>query len=331
MNVRKICLLLIVVAVPCIVGCNKNEKQETFNGFEKDDRVHLFAPGIVSTGMNERDACLSPDRETFYFTIQPQRGISVIVFSTLKNGKWLQPKVASFSGVYNDIEPVFHPDGKRLFFVSNRPNPEDSTRTDFDIWYVKKEKNGWSQPVNIGGPVNREGNEFYPSFTKNGDIYYCASYDDATGGEDLYMARASNEGYGSVENLGDSVNTKAAEYNAFVHPDGDYIVYTSHGWGEGEGGGDLFVAFKDEKGHWKRAINAGDIINSSSFEFCPSLSPDGTVLFFTSYRSREYLPHNGSFTYPDLQKIHNSPGSGRNGDIYYVSEDVIRNLNLKQR
>lgn len=87
----------------------------------------LFAPGIISTGMNERDITFTPDGKELYYSMQGE-GFFVILFVKQENGIWISPRVAPFSGRYNDIEASIAPDGKRLFFTSDRPRFEGDTK-----------------------------------------------------------------------------------------------------------------------------------------------------------------------------------------------------------
>jgi Tol biopolymer transport system component len=287
-------------------------------------RARLFAPHVISTGMYERDGALSPDGRTFFFTLRYTRKMGAIAYSQKKDGKWSEPRIARFSGKHYDMEPVFHPDGERLFFVSNRPVEKGGQPKDFDIWYTTIEEDGWSEPVNLGAPVNQPGNEYYPSFTSEGSLYYTAQLEETKGGEDLYVSHFRDGRYLAPQNLGDSINTPKGEYNGFVAPDASYIIYTSEGMGRGYGSGDLYIAFRGSDGRWRKAINMGAKVNSPAFEFCPSLSPDGKHLFFTSQRMDTSL----QMHYPLLKKLHSRPGNG-NGDIYRIKSGIIRELKEK--
>lgn len=287
------------------------------------DSALLFAKNFISTGMNERDAAFSPGMKEFYYTIQITRNFVAIVYSKKIDGNWSQPEIASFSGKYKDLEPVFHPNGKKLFFVSNRPAEEGQEINDFDIWYVDRNEGQWSEPKNIGKPVNTDNNEFYPSFTNDGTLYFCTKSENSIGGEDLFYSSIVNDKFTEPKNMGDSINSKYDEYNAHISPDGSFIIYTTHGWGKGYGSGDLYIAFKDQNGQWRSPVNMGHKINSPYFEYCPSLSPDGKYLFFTSHRLNTAIQYQ-EMTYNGLQKIYNSPGNG-NGDLYWISTEIFKN------
>lgn len=285
----------------------------------------LFAPGIISTRDAERDACFSPDGNEFYYSMI---GLThfVILESRLENGRWTRPEVAPFSGHYSDIEPFYSPNGDRIYFASTRPpDGVGEPRPDFDIWYVEKTEEGWSEAVNIGPPVNTEKNEFYPSVSNNGTLYLTASYEGAFGFEDIYKSELIGGKYTDPVNLGEAVNSKLYEYNAFIAPDESYIIYSSHGRQDGYGSGDLYISFASEDGSWSAGKNLGENINSITLDFCPFVSPDGKYLFYSSTR-KAGLPYSETgVTYDRMLKILASPENGL-GDIYWVKADVIFEL-----
>src|SRR5262245_51683332 len=97
------------------------------------DAPKIFAPGTISNGFANRDFTISPTGDEFFFTVQQSNLVSVVMNSIKRNGKWSEPAVALFSGIYNDLEASFTADGNRIFFSSNRPlTPGDST-DDYNI------------------------------------------------------------------------------------------------------------------------------------------------------------------------------------------------------
>ena len=327
-------LFLLLFAGLLFVSCTTNNKEKAANkGFEgaylgqqsPGKQAKLFAPEFISTGMYERDAAFSPDGSEFYFTVQLSRAFFAIACTKSIGGFWQEPEIAGFSGKYMDGEPVFHPDGKRLFFASNRVNNTSDNVKDYDIWYVERTANNdWGAPVSIGEPVNSPANEFYPSFTKDGTLYFCANRNGSIGGEDIFCSEYANGKYLDPVNLGESINTLADEYNASVAKDGSYLIYTTHGHGQGVGGGDLFISFKNQKGSWEKPLNFSKEVNSEYFDYCPSISYDGKYLFFTSHRMNENLKYS-KMSYKKLQQIYQSPQNG-NGDIYWVDISIIEDM-----
>lgn len=317
---------LIVLVILC--SCGQPEKQlrsgDYFGEKAPSDSAKVFAMGEVSVPYNVRDFAISQDGNNIFYSLRGPSGGSIIHLKRINN-IWSEPEVASFSGEYFDLEPCFGPDGDRLYFVSRRPLEKGGEVKDFDIWYTERNGASWGGPINLGEPVNTEANEFYPSFTNDGTIYFTAAYKDAIGGEDLYYAEYQNGKFLQPKNLGFSVNSEADEYNSFVSPDGSFIIYTSHGWGRGFGSGDLWISFTNDDNEFQKPVNMGESVNSKFFEFCPSLSPDGRYLFFTSNRKSEEKKNTVS-TYKNIITNLNTPLNGSQ-NLFWIDAGFINQLN----
>ncbi len=289
----------------------------------------LFVAGIISTGLSERDFALSPDGTEMFYTLQSPQGIfQTILYSKKdKQGKWSKAEIAPFAGKYSDLEPVFTADGKKLFFASNRPVGGTEIK-DFDIWVVEKENGNWGDPKNIGAPVNTTADEFYPSITKSGNLYFTAAYKNAVGKEDIYLARWENGHYTEPVPMDTAINSNMYEFNAFVSPDEDFILFTSYGRKDDKGRGDLYMSKKDAKGKWQPAKNLA-LLNSEKLDYCPFVSPDKKILFFTSERvglKKSY--QDKPVKIDELIKSFTSVQNG-GGDIYWVSFEWIINQPYK--
>jgi len=112
----------------------------------------VFARNAVSTSDDELNSVFTPDGREFYFTIQGADTRWTIMRSALENGRWTQPP-ASFSGKWSDVDLFITPDGRQLYFCSNRPLQGDLPK-DFDIWVCEPSGAGWSEPRNMGWPIN---------------------------------------------------------------------------------------------------------------------------------------------------------------------------------
>jgi ribosomal protein L24E len=284
------------------------------------DKATLFLEGEVSTNLSERDMAIAPDGSEMYYTIQGHKAtFSVIVQrKRLKDGSWSQPAVASFSGKYSDIEPAFAPDGKKLFFCSNRTSAE-KTKEDFDIWFVTRESSGWSKPQSAGPMINTDGNEFYPSPTMSGNLYFTAAYDKGIGKEDIYVSRWVDGNFTASVALDSAVNSPGYEFNAFVSPDEQFILFTSYGRKDDTGGGDLYISFKNKQGQWQPAKNL-KIVNSESIDYCPFVSFDKKIMFFVSSKSERISEK--PFNYQDVIKQSFSTLNGLD-NIYWINFEKV--------
>ncbi|WP_339792822.1 hypothetical protein [uncultured Imperialibacter sp.] len=307
-----------------IVGCKAQpEKPWEYLGQSTPGTTpEMFAPANVSTGNNERDIAISPDgTEIYYSLVGVQK--SVIVMRKYREGRWEDPVIASFSGNSYDIEPAFSPDGSKLYFASRRSLTNGGPDEDFDIWYVEKQQDGsWTEAKNMGAPVNSDGHEYYPSVVKSGNLYFTLRLEEGgMGGEDIVLSRFENGKFMTPEPLDSAVNSSTDEYNAFVDPDEQFIIFGSWQREGSQGGGDLYISRKGAAGTWQPAVNMGDAINSPRLDYCPYVSPDGQWLFFTSEKVKSSDQTEGSPTYEEFVGQLNSPGNGR-GDIYWVRMPV---------
>jgi hypothetical protein len=238
-----------------------------------------------------------------------------------KSGKWSEPDVAPFSGIYNDLEATFVANGKKIFFSSNRPlNANDSTN-DYNIWFVEKKNGNWSTPVALGPVVNSERDEFYPSLAKNGNLYFTTQLETGKGKEDIVMCEWKNGEYQPPLSLPDAINSKGFEFNAFVDIDEQFILFSGYGRNDDLGKGDLYISTR-KNGEWQPAINLGKNINSAFLDYCPFVSWDKKYLFFTSNRITYKSPFTKKQTVAELKKGLQNAGNGLD-DIYWIRFDSL--------
>jgi hypothetical protein len=296
------------------------------------DSAELFAPGIVTTGMYTRDMAITPDRSELYYGVMVG-GYSVIMQTKRVRGRWTRPEVAPFSRnpEYLNLEPHISPDGSRFFFLSTRPRdggsvPEEQIGAwvNQDIWVMDRAGDGWSEPYNLGPPVNTDDEEYFPSVTRDGTLYFTRN---AVGSRESYIYRSRLVGgqYAEPERLGAEVNSTPSQYNAFIAPDESYLIVCTGGREDGRGGPDYYVVFRSANDTWSEPVNMGEAVNSRWAEFSPYVSPDGRYFFFMSTRraGAAALPDSLSSAY--LAGVYDAPQNG-NGDIYWIDAGFIEEL-----
>ncbi len=286
------------------------------------NEAKVFMPNFISKHLAERDAALSPTMDAFYYTIWLPTRRGVIMVSKKVNNVWQKPTPAPFSGVYNDLEPTFSPDGSKLYFVSNRPLNNSETTGDFNVWYVFKTNKGWTKPYSAGKGINSPENEFYPSVAKNGTIYFTRQNEK---GEKIFYSPVIDGKHNLSYAMSDSINFSRLHYNAFVDPDEKYLIYSAYPSENSFGGGDLLISFREKK-RWKRPVNMGSVVNTPYLDYCPSVSPDGKFFFFTSGRVADEMYQMPIKNYEDVLRLYNANENG-NSDIYWISTTLIQSLN----
>lgn len=289
---------------------------------ESDHSPQPFLPDIISQFPNVRDLAISPQENDLYFTAQSYMGeLSALIHCTNKNGVWSKPEIAPFSGKYQDLEPFFAPDGLRLYFASNRPtDPQSTEAKDFDIWYIERKdiNSPWSAPINIGEPINTEGNEFYPSVSKFNTLYFTNDGIKSTGKDDIFMSKLVNGKYEAPLPVADSVNSIGYEFNGFISPDESFLLYTCYNKKGGYGSGDLYISYNKGNGEWTSPLNLGNQINSTMMDYCPFVNVHTGVLYFTSKRSSVLKQSEKTFDTKEFLKEANKYENGLSR-IYQVN------------
>ncbi|MDY8137442.1 hypothetical protein [Aquimarina sp. 2201CG5-10] len=268
---------------------------------------------IISQFPTVRDFTISPNQDEAYFTIQGYMGdLSTIVKITKEGTTWSTPKVAPFSGQYSDLEAMFSPDGLKLFFVSKRPENTTSTKPkDHDIWYIQRVNttSAWSTPINIGSPINTEGDEFYPSIAKNGNLYFTSTGQGTKGKDDIFISSLENGKYTTPKSLGNAINSVGYEYNAYIAPDESFLIFGGYKRKDGLGSGDLYISYHKDN-TWSEAKNLTKAVNSDKMDYCPYYDLKTKTLYFTSKR---YNMPQGFEQPQDLKQLLKHMNSYENG------------------
>ncbi len=290
-----------------------------------DSLPSVFAPGFISRQFSERDAAFTPDGQEFYFTLWAGE-FGAIVFSRKTTKRWSAPQVVEFSGVYSDLEPFITADGRYLFFSSNRPESSNDNSKDYNIWRAERNATGWGDPLPVK-EVNSGNDEFYPTVSADGTLYFSAQRQESFGGEDIYSSELQSGRYLPPQNVGPNVNSEFGEFNALIAPDERFLLFSSFGREDALGGGDIYISFQ-VNAEWTPAQILAAPINSQALDYCPALTPDGQYLLFTSRRSMFPVSKDSSWSYSELVQQLSSFGNG-NDDIYWVSSSFIKGMFLR--
>ena len=140
----------------------------------------------VNSATMESQPCISANGKELYFVRDTKNYKSNIYYSRYFHGEWTTPQaVASVNTRFGEMAPFLHPDGRSLFFASEGHNGMGG----YDIFVCRRLLNGtWSEPVNLGTPVNTEKNEI--SFVVSADgkkCYVSSDRDGGFGGYDIYV------------------------------------------------------------------------------------------------------------------------------------------------
>ena len=163
---------------------------------QKDERGKWTKPQTIDTELNsdyDEGACsFSPDGRTMYLTqcktdpAYPR--YATIVVSQRSDAEWGKPQRLDISNdsLSSFAHPAASPDGQWLYFASDMPGGEGG----LDIWRIRLGRDGIVGGVeNLGKPINTEGDEMFPTFRPNGDLYFSSNGHPGMGGLDIFIAK----------------------------------------------------------------------------------------------------------------------------------------------
>lgn len=238
------------------------------------------------------DGCpfISRDGKTFYMASDRaggEGGIDIWVSSRARvDDPWGAPVNAGapVNSPYNDFCPTISRDGHAFFFVSNRPGGCGGD----DIYTARlRNATGFENVQNVGCAVNSAGNEASPSpLPQSGTgkvLYFSSTGHGGLGGPDLFMSESHGGSYGVPVPV-PGVNSASIDSQPNVRRDGLEIFFFSNRPG-GLGGNDIWSASRASTADpFDAPVNLGAAVNSDASETRPSLSWDGTTLYFGSNR-----------------------------------------------
>ena len=163
---------------------------------QKDEKGKWQRPEVIDSELNSDDdegACsFSPDGRTMYLT-QCRTDASypryaTIMTSNRSDAAWSKATelVITRDTLSAYAHPAVSPDGQWLYFASNMPGGQGG----YDIWRVAITSSGLGGVENLGAPINTPGDELFPTFRPNGDLYFSSDGHEGMGGLDIYIAKA---------------------------------------------------------------------------------------------------------------------------------------------
>ena len=184
---------------------------------QKDENGKWQRPEVIDTELNtdfDEGACsFSPDARTMYLTqckTDPDYPrYATIVTSQRSDAAWskaveLQLTRDTLSAY---AHPAVSPDGQWLYFSSNMPGGMGG----YDIWRVRLTTSGVGGVENVGSPINTPGDELFPTFRPNGDLYFSSDGHEGMGGLDIYIARQKGNGY-TISHPGFPLNSQGDDF-----------------------------------------------------------------------------------------------------------------------
>lgn len=185
---------------------------------EKDDKGKWSKPEPVTGGLNtdqdEGTCSFTTDGREMYITQCISDGqyprYAQIAKSTRSDAAWGKASVLEISKdtLSSFAHPTLSPDGQWLYFVSDMPGGQGG----LDIWRTRITPAGFAGVENLGPQINTPGNEMFPTFRPNGDLYFSSDGRPGMGGLDIYYATTGKDGKLKIEHPGYPLNSNGDDF-----------------------------------------------------------------------------------------------------------------------
>jgi outer membrane protein OmpA-like peptidoglycan-associated protein len=155
----------------------------------------LFSKNLT-TILNDGPVAFNSSRDTIYFSrnqdlsgklndISSPRNKLGIFSAVLIAGQWTKIRELRINNEwYNTTTPCLSPDGKKLFFASDKPGGYGGS----DLYYSQWKNDRWGDPVNLGPVINTKGNESYPFINPSGELFFSSDGHAGHGGKDIFFS-----------------------------------------------------------------------------------------------------------------------------------------------
>ncbi len=207
---------------------------------QKDEQGRWQRPqaidGELNSSADEGACCFSPDGRTMYLTVcqsdEHYPRLATIAVSHRADAVWSKPQTLPLTRDTLSLyaHPAVSPDGQWLYFVSDMPGGMGGK----DLWRVRLTPSGLGAVENLGAPVNTPGDELFPTFRPNGDLYFSSDGHEGMGGLDIYIAHPQPSGW-TVEHPGYPLNSSGDDFGMTFEGGKNKGFFSSnrgdaHGW-----------------------------------------------------------------------------------------------------
>lgn len=215
-----------------------------------------------------------------------------------ERGEWQRPQAVEgeLNTEFDEGIVSFTPDGQTMYLTRARREP--NAPTGVEIYTSQRSEAKWSAAVKYEITADTLSSYGHPAVSPDGQwLYFSSDMPGGSGGLDIWRVNLK-ERVGSLENLGEWINTPGNESFPYVRTDS--LLYFASDGHPGYGGLDLFCARLTKSGGWQ-VTNMGRPVNSQGDDFGITFTK-GESGFFSSNRGdgRGY-DHIYSFELPDLK------------------------------
>ncbi len=223
---------------------------------KRDDKGKWLKTEVIESDVNseyEDGACaFTTDGKIMYFTRCPiddqSPRYATIYKSTRSDAAWGTPELVKISSdtLSSYAHPAVSPDNEWLYFTSNMSGGEGG----LDIWryYIGTSKSLEGIVENLGNGINTEGDECFPSFGPQGELFFSSDGYPGMGGLDIFSATLHNDTLWQISNIMAPVNSNGDDFGMTFAP-GLYRGYFSSNRGDARGWDHIYSFYLPETVH----------------------------------------------------------------------------------
>jgi len=217
----------------------KNKKGEEIYGWTGNPYLKIYSTnttskevtilkGTINKGFHSGPLAVYPSLDTLIFTravMSTNKKVKVgevgkqyLLVAVKKDGEWTAKEKLPFNteGLFSVQHPALSPDGKVLYFASDKPGGFGG----MDLYFSEKLPNGsWTQPQNCGGEINTAYDDVFPTVRADGKFYFASKGHIGMGGLDIFSAIGEKNKFKDVENLRAPLNSAKDDFGILFNSD----------------------------------------------------------------------------------------------------------------
>lgn len=278
------------------------------------ESTKLFSKSLTSV-LNDGPVTFSRRRDTIYFSrnqdvtsklsdVSSTRNKLGLYSAVLVDGQWTKVRDLRINNEwYNITTPSISPDGKKLYFASDKPGGFGGS----DLYYSLWKGDRWEDPVNLGPVINTKGNESYPFLNAVGELYFSSDGHPGFGGKDIFFSMISDTTWTEPVRLDQPVNSPQDDFGIVTDP----LMHQGYFSSNRDKSIDIY--------HFR--TNTPQILYSQkqkANEYCFFLSDSGSIVIDTLNLRYVWSFGDGSKA-SGLRVKHCFPGTGK----YVIRQDIF--------
>ncbi|MGB0521899.1 MAG: OmpA family protein [Flammeovirgaceae bacterium] len=197
----------------------------------------------------------------------------------------IEPVSFYINSMADETLPIVSADGLTLYFDrKNHPRNTFSLEPNDDIWYAKRQGDGWSAPIRFDKPLNNREHNYVFKATPDGNALLLGNRYTGSGGSrpGVSISHRTADGWGFPEPLEIEGYYNYNKFSEHTISNNRKVLVMAIERKDTHGGKDLYVSFLKEDGIWTLPKNMGSVVNSVVNELAPFIAADDKTLYFAS-------------------------------------------------